>query len=269
LELSGIWFSCLAPDGVSLFTVSREGVQQWSLVHTNQNLNGDWSVGTPVSIASLGTNFPPRATLVDQGTRLIAAGSACTAVIDLQNAKVLGRFPPPTATAFPMVAPDGTWWLYRQPDPEATWLARAGKPPVSRRLGVAGGQLALSPDKTCLVIAGSEHIQCFDTSDWKLRWSVPVEMHSQRSVPCAFSRHGAWVATSLLSNDAVLLEAASGRVLARLKPPAPALVFGLGFAQDDEILAVSTIRGVYVWNLPVLRRELAPLGLDWVDHPSL
>ena len=84
--------------------------------------------------------------------------------------------------------------------------------------------------------------------------------------PCSFSSSGQWLGVSLSSHDAVLLHARTGDVLARFKIPSPPLVFSMGFNQDDTQLVTSTMRGLYVWDLALVRQQLARLGLDWRDE---
>ncbi|MBI2929583.1 MAG: hypothetical protein HYY24_28295 [Verrucomicrobia bacterium] len=119
-----------------------------------------------------------------------------------------------------------------------------------------------------MAVASSSRIECFDTRDWRRLWSVPVELTSDAAGPCAFSANGRWLGVSLNSHDAVLLDAVTGRILARFKPPAPPLVLGVEFNRNDTQLLAATMRGLYVWDLAAVRRELAALGLDWSDERS-
>ena len=266
LELPGAAFAGLNASGTQLITVSLNGVEVRPLFRANDAWNDTWKLGEPSSMGDLGTNFVPRATVSANPTlQLVAAGSSHTVVVDLGNGKVLRELPPPPYSAFPVVAADGSWWIHSQPAPEATWLTRATAPDSRRQLSTAGGQVALSPNGQWLAIAGATRIECFDTRHWTCRWSVPVELESQEPVPCAFSTAGQWLAVSLRSQDVALLDAAEGRVLARLKPPGPPIVFGVSFGQSDRQLFAGTIRGVLAWDLTALRRELAVMGLDWKD----
>jgi WD40 repeat protein len=66
-----------------------------------------------------------------------------------------------------------------------------------------------------------------------------------------------------------LVEAETGRTLARLASPDLAEAWAATFSPDGSRLAVSTREGpaVHVWDLRAIRRRLADLGLDW-DAPA-
>ncbi len=264
VELADASKVCFRTDGTRLITLSRAGVQSWPLARGEDRGDVPWKVGSPTLIAGLGTNFVPEGTVLGGATpRLVAAGSARTVVVDLGDEGVRFELPPPSHSAFPVAATDGSWWVYSQPLPEGTWLSRANAPEQRRQLSHVGGQLALSHDGTRLAVAGFSRVECFSTSDWARLWSVPVELPSQHPAPVAFSQDGRWLAASLRGNAADLLEAGTGHPVARFKPPVTALLCGLSFGHEDAQLLVGTIRGLFVWDLRAIHRELAALGLDW------
>jgi hypothetical protein len=190
-------------------------------------------------------------------------------VVDLRDGTVLQEFPPPQRSSFPAVAQDGTWQVYSQIAPQSTWLVRPGARTDARQLSIVGGRVAVSSDGSRLALASPSRVECFETRAWRRAWSVPIELTTETSGPCAFSQDGRWLGVSLNGHDAALLDAATGRVLARFRVPNPPLVFGVNFGQNDSQLLVSTMHGLLVWNLPFVRQELGGLGLDWRDdNPS-
>ena len=265
LELSGCGGAILSDDGETLFTVSYAGVQAWPIERPDDSPARKWGLAQPRLVAALGTNFLPQLTGdIAGGGRFVAAGSSRTVVVDLRSAGVLRELPAPERSSFPAVARDGSWWAQSQLAPESTWLGTADAAKL-RKLSAAGGRVAVSPDESLLAVAGTTRIECFDTRSWQLLWSVPVELTSQASGPCSFSSSGRWLGVSVSSHDVVLLHAFSGRALARFKTPSPPLVFGVSFNRDDTQLVTSTMQGLFVWDLTLVRRELAGLGLDWPD----
>jgi tetratricopeptide (TPR) repeat protein len=62
-----------------------------------------------------------------------------------------------------------------------------------------------------------------------------------------------------------LVETETGRTLARLESPDLCMVEGAAFSPDGSRLVVTTNDGpaVHVWDLRVIRRHLAAMGLDW------
>ena len=66
-----------------------------------------------------------------------------------------------------------------------------------------------------------------------------------------------------------LIEAETGRTLARLTSPDLGEAWEVTFSPDGSRLVVSTRDGpaVHVWDLRAIRRRLVELGLDW-DAPA-
>ena len=267
VELNGCAGAILSDDGETLMTVSYDGVQAWPIERLTNSPARRWQLGEPRLVAALGTNFLPQMTGgIAGGAQFTAAGSSRTVVVDLRNATIVRELPAPGHSSFPAVAGDGSWWVQSQLAPESTWLATAADATPPRKLTAKGGRVALSPDETLLAVAGTTRIECFDTRSWRLLWSVPVELTSKASGPCSFSSSGQWLAVSVSSHDVVLLQALTGRSLARFKTPSPPLVFSVSFNQDDTQLVTSTMQGLFVWDLNLVRHELARLGLDWKDE---
>jgi WD40 repeat protein len=70
------------------------------------------------------------------------------------------------------------------------------------------------------------------------------------------------LATSLTT--VLLLDAETGERLATIRANTSQTVNSLDLSTDNRSLAVaSTDQQILVWDLPLLRRELARLGLDW------
>ncbi len=68
--------------------------------------------------------------------------------------------------------------------------------------------------------------------------------------------------------NAVLAEARDGRQLATLQSPEPENVLALAFSPDCTRLAASKGNSrIEIWDLALIRRELAAMGLDWDAPP--
>lgn len=57
-----------------------------------------------------------------------------------------------------------------------------------------------------------------------------------------------------------------GRTLVTLESSDQSQDYGLGFSPDGRRLVTFNNDGVHVWDLPRIRAQLVPLGLDW-DRP--
>jgi hypothetical protein len=61
-----------------------------------------------------------------------------------------------------------------------------------------------------------------------------------------------------------LVTTATGEELATFEMPEPQVINGLALSPDGSRLAVcGETPVIYVWNLNLIRKELASLGLDW------
>lgn len=67
--------------------------------------------------------------------------------------------------------------------------------------------------------------------------------------------------------DVQLVDPTDGKALATLQAPEPRQVSWLCFSPDGDRLAVATTGDqVQLWDLRLVRQQLAALGLDW-DRP--
>ncbi len=84
-----------------------------------------------------------------------------------------------------------------------------------------------------------------------------------------FSPDGRLVVVRTRARPCWLVEAETGRTLARLMSPDLGDALAVTFSPDGSRLVVSTQDGpaVHVWDLRAIRRRLANLGLDW-DAPA-
>jgi WD40 repeat protein len=83
----------------------------------------------------------------------------------------------------------------------------------------------------------------------------------------ALSADNAWLATSG-ARGAISVWGLQLRKLLLALPEEGGLVWNLAWSPDREFLAVSFFDGsIVVWNIPVIRAQLAEIGLDWEDSP--
>lgn len=145
------------------------------------------------------------------------------------------------------------------------WDGRSGE--LVRDLPAEGfSMVALSPDGRYLAIANQRECQLWDLNTWSIRTRWPREKGPPSRM--TFSHDGRLFASDLSVRLVRLFDTATGQVLADLEPPNPWQVTGLCFNADDTKLAVCEGRdALHLWDLRVLRNELASLGLDW-DLPS-
>jgi WD40 repeat protein len=97
-----------------------------------------------------------------------------------------------------------------------------------------------------------------------VRRRVKLDLGSAVAGPVAFSSDVRLLAVAANRHAIKLLHPQTGEEYATLTAPDPQNLTRLSFSADGQRLAAATIgRAVQIWDLRVLRRELAELGLAW------
>jgi serine/threonine protein kinase/WD40 repeat protein/Flp pilus assembly protein TadD len=136
--------------------------------------------------------------------------------------------------------------------------------PVARFPFVCSCGPVFSPDgRFLLADSPGSKLQVVETGTW----STITELGG--ALAATFSGDGRLLALAGSDGAIRLVVPDSGRELARLEPPEPDRVYGMAFAPDGSRLAVaySLQRTIRVWNLGLIRPQLAELKLDWESPP--
>jgi serine/threonine protein kinase/WD40 repeat protein len=164
------------------------------------------------------------------------------------------------------VSPDGQWVVtggFGHPGGAKVWVARTGK--LEKDLPVVGPfcRVVFSPDgKRLLTSAGlTPQIRAWHVGSWA---EVPFKEPPQGFVP-AFSHDGKLLVVETGTGVARLLDPKTGREYARLEDPSQDRAEHFAFSPDGTQLVIATADGhcLHIWNLRVIRRRLAKMGLDW------
>ena len=131
------------------------------------------------------------------------------------------------------------------------------------------GEVAFSPDSRLLVTCGQDAYRFWRTSDWTAVFSVARNDTGDSSGMVDFALDGSMVAIAPTARLIRLLDPATGRELANLEPPGPLANGWFAFSPDCTQLAVSGWKHpVQLWDLRLIRHELAALRLDWDSPPA-
>jgi hypothetical protein len=127
---------------------------------------------------------------------------------------------------------------------------------------------AFSPDNRWFSSSGSHRLQIVDRETLRVAADIALEP-AAADLPrsTAFSPDSRMIAAPHNEVDLRLYRVPDGQELATLSAPGSARVFGgqcLEFSRDGRwLLALREDGEVIAWDLEVIRRELAGLGLDW------
>jgi WD40 repeat protein/tRNA A-37 threonylcarbamoyl transferase component Bud32 len=101
---------------------------------------------------------------------------------------------------------------------------------------------------------------------WEPAAALPLNRVSSSPGHLAVASDGL-LAVAYTMNDVRLLDPQTLAEVATLADPEPGLIAGFWFSPDGSMLAVTQGGGIHLWDLRVLRAELAQLGLDWDRAP--
>jgi WD40 repeat protein len=189
-------------------------------------------------------------------------------VIDLQNpsAKPVVLQPHPEVDRI-AISPDGRWvatasWLNSL---VKVWDAQSGE--LVRDLPAPGRTVvAFSPDGRWLATSSSEY-QLWEVGTWQPKGPPKPGHELPEWNFTAFSRDGRMMARTVDGHSIQLLETLTEKPLATLEAPVFSGVSKFQFSPDgSQLAAVQQDQQLQLWDLRLLRQELAQMGLDW-DMP--
>lgn len=129
--------------------------------------------------------------------------------------------------------------------------------------------VAFNPDGAYLVTATTDQYIFWQVGSWTEVFSIPQQKDNDFCPVMAFSPDGHIFAGTHSRSIVRLHNAATGEVLADLEPPDPHTITGLSFNNDGTRLAVCEgCQAARIWDLKVIRSNLAVIGLDWQPYSS-
>ncbi len=125
-----------------------------------------------------------------------------------------------------------------------------------------------SPDGRWLVTSAADGVSCRRVGTWERGPEVPQGRASTAPGPIAFSADGSILALSSSLQEIILVNTATWGLLAKLQAPDAGEVRALAFDPDGTRLAAACNGLLAVWDLGLVRRGLAPMGLGFHDRPA-
>ena len=167
-----------------------------------------------------------------------------------------------------IISRDGRWLATIIPA-QSLRVWRVDPPEVRLELPAKAGvgAPAFHPDGDRVALSDADSIAVLEIPGGREIWRVPV---SGVASSAAWSPDGRLIAAIRDGVICVLLDAADGRILARIEHPDARHYDAVVFSPDSTQLAcVSLTHVLHLWNLAPLRRELAALHLDWDLPPAV
>ena len=164
--------------------------------------------------------------------------------------------------------------------PDAQWLAATGwRSERVRVWNVLTGELVLNkptgrarvfftPDGRELVVAHEGAFTFYSTTSWQVTRQITREAGLHPGF-AAFAPDGKLMALEITPAVIQLMDASTGRAVAKLEDPHGDTPVWMQFTPDGKqlIVAAEYARAIHRWDLGVMRSELKSMGLDW-DWPE-
>jgi WD40 repeat protein len=131
-------------------------------------------------------------------------------------------------------------------------------------------QVAFSPSGSSLAVGSVHDFALWETNSWKADRPIVEENSKPAAGASVFGPDGRMLAISTAYGNVNLVDPKGGNVLARLEGQNQ---LPLVFSPDSAILVVSQTQPaqkaplVILWDLRLIRRELAAMNLDWDAPP--
>jgi serine/threonine protein kinase/WD40 repeat protein/Tfp pilus assembly protein PilF len=252
------------PQGGEFVTHSVAGVHRWP-VRPPHPPEREYRLGPPETLLAGDTgdgaeSVPAWST---DGRRLAFADRGRRQAVVVNTKRPAERvFLPHPGVRYVALSPNGRWvatgtW---QGKGVKVWDTTSGKLVWERPGGSA--RVQFSPNGRWLVTSMEpDSFRFWRVGSWQAGHRAP-KMPQIGSM--AFSPDSNFLAVSDFQGLVRLIHVPSGRKLARLEAPYPAIIFWLAFSPDGTQLAAATMNHtVQLWDLRAIRRQLAALELDW------
>jgi serine/threonine protein kinase/WD40 repeat protein len=247
----------------ALVTRDGSGIYHWP-IHTDSTRLGHLRLGPPSPLP-----LPPGGQLSQsRDSRVLAVRARATGsedpfagiwVLDRDNHENLMHLAAGTDIWEVAVSPDGAWLVSTNFKGGAVtvWEARTGRL-KQILLERDGGPPCFSPDGRWLAIGGANG-GLFAVGSWE----------QKRKLAGRFAPDSRMMVVGTGTHILRLEDTATGQEFARLEDPNLDLPQNLVFTPDGTRLVVVTpdTRIVHVWDLRLLREQLAQRGLDWETPP--
>ena len=257
-----------SPDGRSLIVVDHvDGVRQRRLEKVGGPVSSAYRLGKPQHLLDGGNMWDVSLTSDGRYLATTQQDEGKASVLDLWNPGAKPMLLEHPSVDRVALSPDGRWVVTTSWHNSLVniWEARSGA--LSTFLLTAGESVGqISPDGRWLATSADDY-QLRQVGSWQPRGPPKPGYDGPTENFTAFSPDGTIMARSEV-NKIHLVETLTEKSLATLEAPGLVSLSGLQFSPDGATLAVMQAdQHVRLWDLRLIRQELAQMHLDWPLPP--
>jgi WD40 repeat protein len=266
LPIGYTWSAFFHPDGGSFFSSGADGLDQWSFACHSDGENRELQVGPPRKLTT--SSSCSRASLDREGRILAFGDGGQVHVLETVSAREVDALIE-SAAVFVALSPDAHWYVAGPGQPGRRDQIRDLRTrQVAAELVGRNGAPSFSPDGNWLATSSQEEARFYALGSWECIHTLPREAGGVQ-VTTAFASDSHMAAVACTPTKVRLLAVPSFRELATLESPDPQLLSWLCFSPDGSRLAAATeTKQIQLWDLRLIRQQLAAMKLDW-DAPPL
>ncbi len=257
------------PDGRELLTCGAGGLRRWPIRDLQED-SRRLQIGPPRAVDL--PFIPKRAHVRPDGLAVVVASerSGQALVLDLPSQAVRCTLAPHPSLNRAVLSADGRWAVtsgWHSPSVKV-WDATTGAMVKDLQMDVMN-IASFSPDGRALLTGRGNEYCSWEVPSWKPALRLPLQIHSYPGW-VAFSPDKRLLAIELSPAVIHLVDAATGRTVAKLEDPRSDRAQWLGFTPDGSgLVAIASFsRAIHVWDLAAIRRYLAAMHLDWDSSPD-
>jgi len=148
------------------------------------------------------------------------------------------------------------------------WNTQTGALVKELPTGGDSATVVFSPDRRHIVTATTYEYCLWEVGSWSLIRRIPQDPDSNFFPMMAFTRDGKILAGAYARHKVRLYNAGTGQPLADLEAPNAKEITGVAFGQDGtQLFIAEAADACRVWDLQLIRQQLAGFGLDWDQPP--
>jgi WD40 repeat protein len=261
-----------SPDGAHLLTScdsSDSGPRIWPLRASGDGTEAGLRIGPPRVFAAMKGLYSSHCAWDGTGRYVLVDDAARThaAILDVAKAAEVNRLGPHRSLDQCPISPDGRWvatatW---HGNDVKVWEVATGR--LAWQLPYSSAKVQFSPDGRWLAVAQFPGRECrlWQVGSW--RPGPTIDLPADFFGAMAFARHGRLFAIAD-GGRVRLVDPDSGCEVATLDAgSSEAHFYCLAFSPDGTRVAAGRDHIIHLWDLRLIRAQLAARGLDWDAPP--